>query len=149
MALVSREIWMVPLMAERSASIQSCCNRQWLTGRGEERVAPGGKSRQALAEVVDEDGGKEFAVEVALGKSWVSGSELVEVEQGLEPLECDLDLPAQAIELECIDGRQEVALKVGDDRDEVRAGEASRTHRATLLDGLVANPPPLLLGRCR
>jgi len=100
MELARREMRALPLMAERSASIQSCCNRQWLTGRWEERVAPGGKGRQPVAKIVDEYGSQDLCVKVAAGKSRVLCPQSVEIEEGLEAFESDFDLPSKAVEFE-------------------------------------------------
>lgn len=104
----------MPLMVERRASIQSCCNRQGRVGRMKERVAPGGKGRQAVAEVVDEDRCQHLGVEVAAGEGRVFGPQAVEIEERLEAFEGDFHLPTKAVELKRLLGGELVWGEVGD-----------------------------------
>jgi hypothetical protein len=70
--------------------------RQRQGGRwGSNPVPPGGKRNVALAEIFEQDGPEELGVEVGAGQLRILGGEVVELEEALESLEDELDLPAE------------------------------------------------------
>ena len=85
-------------------------------GRSTDSEAPGGKSEVGLAEFVDDECGQELAYEICPGQVRVVGSQAVEFADALEPLEGELDLPAQSVELEDFVGA-DLGAERGDDED--------------------------------
>ena len=84
---------------------------------GEEGEAPGEKGDCGFAQLIEDERGEQFSVQIGLGELWLVGAQAIEFEDALEPLEGELDLPAQAVELERLGRRQDVGGEVGDDVD--------------------------------
>src|ERR1700686_1874187 len=63
-------------------------------------IAPGGKRDVPLGVIVDQEGAKKLGKQGHLSECRVLSVELIEIDDALETLEGQLDLPAKAIELE-------------------------------------------------
>jgi hypothetical protein len=103
-------VWrgVTPLMAVWRASVSTVCKRQRERGVGEEGEAPGEKGDCGFAQLIEDERGEQFSVQVGLGELWLVGAQAIEFEDALEALEGELDLPAQAVELERLGRRQDV-----------------------------------------
>ena len=79
--------------------------------------ALGGGVEDLSRHVLEQKRGDDFGVDPTSGKVWVSGRQLVKMEQALEPFEDELDLPAQAVELKQVGGGKVAAFERGEKHD--------------------------------
>src|SRR5215471_10597320 len=71
-----------------------------------EAESPGGKRKVVLRELFEQESSKELGEQEGPGKLRIFGRQGVELEQALEPLKDQLDLPAEAVDLQDFLGRE-------------------------------------------
>src|SRR3989304_8529539 len=94
-------VWrgVTPLMVVWRASVSTVCKRQRERGGGEEGEAPGEKGDCGFAQLIEDERGEQFSVQVGLGELRLVGAQAIEVEGALEGLGGGVGLPAQGGEL--------------------------------------------------
>src|SRR5271166_3456365 len=83
-------------MASRKAAAMRQVSRQMDLAR--EAVSSGGRFGHFGRGVVDQQGEEEVSSYPGLGEVWILGRQAVEMEDGFQPFEGELDLPADTIE---------------------------------------------------
>src|SRR6185369_15786022 len=90
-----------PVMAMQMASRRILKRRQQWRGRSSGVAERTGGSVQRLGGVVfDEQGGNKMGEQAGSHEIGILGLQPIDVQQALDPLEGDLDLPAQPVEVE-------------------------------------------------
>src|SRR5215204_7680025 len=124
------------MTASRVVSSSKRWTRQSEAVRRGAALGRGGRVEELPRHVLQEEGGDELGVDPGARKLRVLGRQRIEMQEALQALEDEFDLPAQAVEGEHVAGREALGGKRGDEQHEGGGAQGLLLQRLALLAAL-------------